>query len=700
MIRDQIVEECHSRTLKQKLLQQESLDLSKTVKIARSEETASQEALLSSGTKENPIQIDCLAHGSKAPQKLYTCYRCGRMDGHTTTECGAINSRCNSCKKVGHPQKVCRSKPKGSDQNRIKQRPAKKDKKRTSKIRNLKAKSWLDESSDNENEPVLSFNNADSSITVQLNGQRTRMIVDTISSKLYQSQFKNYKLNITEKHFTAYGQKQPLKCRGYFNATIRMSDTAVSSNVYVIEGNAESLLGRDSSFKLSVLTQVNSVHQESDNAELNSLLKEYSNIFDGLGKVNDFEHKITVDPMFKPKSQHLRRIPVSQIEAVNNELDRMVEQDIIEEVTEPSPWVSNLVIVPKKSQDLRVCCDLHEVNKAVIRERYVLPKVDDTLHALRGSKYFAKIDAKSGFFQLTLAEESQYITTFIAPQGCYRFKRTPFGLSDASEAFQKMMERLLFGVEGICISVDDVIIHAPTMPELVKRLRQVFERCHHYNLKLNKSKCEFSVSKISILGHIVSTNGIQPDPTKTEPIKRTPPPENVSDLRSFLGTCGYVAKFIPNYANIVEPLRMLTRKEQKWSWGNEQTKAFKALKKSLSREPVLACFRLDAPTFVVTDASPVGLGAILLQEQGTGQRKPVAYISRSLTPTERRYSQIERKALGCVWAVECLHNYLFGVKFTLLTDNKPLSSMFDPHLSKILPPRIQRLAWCLHQYNF
>ena len=145
---------------------------------------------------------------------------------------------------------------------------------------------------------------------------------------------------------------------------------------------------------------------------------------------------------------------------------------------------------------------------------------------------------------------------------------------------------------------------------------------------------------------------------------------------------------------------MLARKEQKWSWGNEQTKAFEALKKSLSREPVLACFRLDAPTFVVTDASPVGLGAILLQDQGTGQRKPVAYINRSLTPTERRYSQIEREALGCVWAVERLHNYLFGVKFTLLTDNKLLSSMFDPHSSKILPPRIQRWAWRLHQYNF
>ena len=263
-----------------------------------------------------------------------------------------------------------------------------------------------------------------------------------------------------------------------------------------------------------------------------------------------------------------------------------------------------------------------------------------------------------------------------------------------------MMEQILFGITGVRISIDDVIVHAATMKELVSRLRKVFERCRGHNLKLNRSKCELGVRQISVLGQIVSADGIKPDPKKTDAIKGTPPSSNVSDLRSFLGTCGYVAKFIPNYANIAEPLRRLTRRGEKWCWGADQSKAFNALKEALSGEAVLACFRLDAPTYVVTDASPVGLGAILLQDQQQGERKPIAYISRSLTPTERRYSQIEREALGCVWAVEHLHNYLFGVQFKLLTDNKPLSSMFDPHASKILPPRIQRLAWRLHQYSF
>ena len=306
------------------------------------------------------------------------------------------------------------------------------------------------------------------------------MIVDTgckyniISSTLYRTQFKNFELYPTENRFTASGQQEPSQCKGYFNASIRTNNNVVNAKVYVIAGNAESLLGRDSSFKLKVLTQVNSVNQDS-NSELDSLLKEYSDIFEGLGRVNNFEHKIAIDPAeVKPVSQHLRRIPISQTEAVNNELDRMLEQDVIEEVHEPSHWVSNLVIVPKKSGEFRVCCDLREVNKAVIRERYVLPKVDDTLHAMRGLSILGRSTQRVVLFQLPLAEESRYITTFITPRVCYRFKCTPFGLSDASEAFQKMMVKVLFGVEGVRISIDDVVIHAPTREELAKRLRQVF----------------------------------------------------------------------------------------------------------------------------------------------------------------------------------------------------------------------------------
>jgi hypothetical protein len=223
------------------------------------------------------------------------------------------------------------------------------------------------------------------------------------------------------------------------------------------------------------------------------------------------------------------------------------------------------------------------------------------------------------------------------------------------------------------ISVDDVIVHAVMIDRLISRLREVFERKRERNLKLNPKKCEFGLTQIPVLGHVVSAKGIQPDPVKTKAIQEAPPPANVAELRSFLGVCGYVLKFIPNYAKLVEPLRRLTRQGTNWTWDNEQVESFEELKRALSNEPVLACFKLDGPTVLVTDASPVGLGGVLLQEQITGELKPVAYISRSLTPTEARYLQIEREALACVWAAERFHNYVFGTEFTLLIDNKPLS---------------------------
>ena len=154
-----------------------------------------------------------------------------------------------------------------------------------------------------------------------------------------------------------------------------------------------------------------------------------------------------------------------------------------------------------------------------------------------------------------------------------------------------------------------------------------------------------------------SAQGIQPDPAKTRAIQEAPLPTNVSELKSFLGVCGYVSKFIPNYADLVEPLRRLTRKSVKWRWEKEQAQSFNDLKHALSSKPVLACFKLGSPTVLVSESSPVGLGGVLLQEQDSGELKPIAYISRSLSPTEGRYSQIERQALGCVWATERFHNY-------------------------------------------
>ncbi len=204
---------------------------------------------------------------------------------------------------------------------------------------------------------------------------------------------------------------------------------------------------------------------------------------------------------------------------------------------------------------------------------------------------------------------------------------------------------------------------------------------------MNKEKCFFGLKQIEILGHVVTADGIKTDPQKIEAVCNAPRPKNVSQFRSFLGTCGFLMKFVPNYANLSEPLIKLSRQGQEWQWSSEAENAnFQFLKKELVSEPCLAYFNINAPTFVISDASPVGLGAVFLQTQD-GAKKPVAYASRSLTPTEQRYSQIEQEALGCVWAVEHFRAYLWGGRFTLQTDHRPLIYMLNPEKSKLLPPK-------------
>ena len=713
MLRDQIVEKCFSRRLKERLLSQDDLDLAKAVKIARNTENAVNEArLLHDRQLNEPLENVQRVHAGRK----FSCYRCGSTE-HKPDECHAKNKKCNKCSKIGHFARVCRSSQTRKDNQKVKEREiVNRKKNKRYKVRAVEGQAESsgeqDSASQSDEEYVLYIKNKDDHLLISVNGRKIKTVADTgckqniISSQLYKEQFKRCPLKRTNKKFVTYGQQNPLQCLGYFDADLTTGMKSINEHVYVIEGHAESLLGRQSCFDLDILKQVKVMNigdvscTKVNSDKLNLLVEEYDDLFHGLGNITNFAHKINIDPNVKAVSQPLRRIPLSQMEVVSDEIDKMLDNGVIEKSTKPSPWVSNIVVVPKQSGGIRLCCDYRELNKAIIRERHVLPKVDDTLNSLSGSRYFAKIDARSGFLQLSLAEESRHLTTFITNSGCFQFKRVPFGLSDISETFQRVMEEILFGLDGVEISVDDVIVHARTIDELIVRLRKVFERCRQRNLKLNPSKCEFGLTEIKVLGHVVTSQGIKPDPAKTKAIRDAPMPRNVSELKSFLGLCGYVSKFIPHYADIVEPLRELTRKGANWLWTVRQSRAFNDLKSVLSSEQVLACFKLGFPTLLITDASPVGLGAVLVQKQGDNEFKPIAYISRSLSPTEKRYAQIEREALACVWAVERFHNYLFGNEFVLCVDNKPLTSLLAPDCKKILPPRIQRLAWRLYQYNY
>ena len=303
--------------------------------------------------------------------------------------------------------------------------------------------------------------------------------------------------------------------------------------------------------------------------------------------------------------------------------------------------------------------------------------VEQTLAQLAGARVFSKLDTNSGFWQIPLSRESALLTTFITPFGRYCFHRLPFGITSAPEHFQRRMSDILNGLDGVVCMMDDVLIHRQTVQEHDERLVKVLHQLENAELTLNREKCQLSQSQIKFLGQVIDANGIRPDPDKIAAIHDVPTPGNVGDLRRFLGMVNHLSKFSPNLAEKTTPLRELLNKKNEWVWGEPQRQAFEDVKQAQVVSPVLSLLDQNSDTIVSADASSHSLGAVLLEKQPGGEWKPVSYISRSLTPTERRYTQIEKEALAFTWACERFSDYLLGLSFHIQTDHKPLVPLFS-----------------------
>jgi hypothetical protein len=308
-------------------------------------------------------------------------------------------------------------------------------------------------------------------------------------------------------------------------------------------------------------------------------------------------------------------------------------------------------------------------NKAIRRERHPTPTIDDLIHRLNGATVFSKLDLRSGYHQLSLDPESRYITTFSTHKGLRRYARLNFGTNSASEIFQKIINKQIRDIPGAMNISDDIIVFGKTQADHDRALQAVFQKFTEVNLTLNHDKCEYNKSSVTFFGFVFSSNGISPDPKKVEAIHSAKPPTSASGVRSFLGMATYCSKFIPNFSDISQPLRDLTKKDAQFQWTEQQQQPFDKIKELLASDTVMAYFDPLKDTELTTDASLVGLSAILTQTTpGMDDRKIVAYVSRSLSDVEKRYSQTEREALAIVWAIERLHIYLYGGHFTLFTD--------------------------------
>lgn len=701
-LRDAILSKCTSEYVRRKLLEEGSgLTLARALELAaQCERVESQMAAMrasgSSDTREKETvnRVFKKIGANKTSQKREwegkgkekVCYRCGHA-GHFAKDpaCPARRQTCRKCNGKDHYAKMCKSKSNFNTKQTVKYVDS-----------DEQNRDYAFVVRDNYDKDKLTFNVGGVQVVMLIDSGATTNVVDENTwEKLKEEKIKCNSSKSDKKLYT-YSSHEPLPVKGVFTCEVSIGKRATRAEFTVICGHGVPLLGKDTAIKLGVLKVGVDVATVTD--VKTEIKRQYPKLFEGVGKLNTKQISIHIDKEVEPVAQPLRRVPFHLRGAVDKKIDELLHMDIIEKVEGSTPWVNPVVVVPKaQSKDIRLCLDMRMANKAIIRGRYPIPTVDELLQGMNGSVMFSKLDLKWGYHQLELTAESRAITTFAVHSGIYRYKRLIFGVSSASEQYQHEIATALAGIEGVENISDDIIIHAPDHVTHNQRLHAVLQRLESCGLTLNGEKCQFGMDKLVFMGMLLSEKGIGPTAERVRALVETREPENASEIRSFLGLAGYSSRFIPQFAAISEPLRRLTKKDIPFNFGEEQKKAFQTLKNRLAEAGTLAYFDKDSPTKVVADAGPVGIGAVLIQEQ-KGAMVPICYISRSLTDCERRYSQTEREALALVWACERLHPYVYGKRFDLITDHKALEVIYSPRSKPCA--RIERWVLRLQPYDF
>uniref|UniRef100_K7EZD8 ribonuclease H n=1 Tax=Pelodiscus sinensis TaxID=13735 RepID=K7EZD8_PELSI len=407
-------------------------------------------------------------------------------------------------------------------------------------------------------------------------------------------------------------------------------------------------------------------------------------------------HHIQTAPGQKVR-EPLRPLPRKLCGTVQEELQKMLQMGVIQKSR--SEWRSPIVLVPMRDGTLWFCIDFWKVNALSKFDAYLMPRTEELLERLWKARYLTTLDLTRGYWQIPLTPASQEKTAFATTFGLYHFLTMPFGLNGDAATFQQLMDHLLEEHRSYAAAyIDDVVIYSTSWEDHLGHIRAILKTLENARLTANPSKCTFGQSEVAYLGYVVGNGRLKPQVDKVKAVRDHQVPTTKKQVRQFLGLAGYYRRVIPHFATIAAPLTDLTKGglPQKVGWSPQCEKAFQQLKQALTRSPVLAQPDFTKPFLVQTDASGVGLGAVLAQQQD-GAEKPILYLSCKLLPREQAYSTIEREALAVQWAVEALRYYLLGSPFQLMTDHAPLQWMHNMRKSN---PRIMRWYLFLQQYKY
>ena len=656
------------------------------------------------------------------------CGNCGTI--HKRRECPAYNDECCASRKIGHWQKYChstkqqqhRSKSRGRRPRQNPSRPQPPQHKQDEVVYRTE-----DTSPNNYAMPfhsivmsdsVLYTDTCQSEILTELVISKTKPHIcgpikvkvdtgsgaNTLPIRTYRQMFPNTPPDAIvtpepDVHLMAYSGNT-IKCIGSLTFDLRKKkDTeTIKAKFYVVDVAGPVIIGLPTCKSLDLVrvnvdvdSMCNKPYQHTFQS-ITDVMAMFPDRFDTIGKFEG-EENLILHTDSAPHVDPPRKCPIHLKERIFDEIQNMVKQDIIKPVDYHTDWCSSITYAIKKDGSIRICLDPKWLNKALKRCPHKIPTVEELNPQLANAKFFTKLDAKAGYWSVCLSNTSQDLTTFRTPCGRYCFKRLPFGLSTSQDIYQKRMDQIISKCKG-CIGIsDDIIIHGSTEAEHDTRLKSFLETAKKEGLTFNSQKCKIKQQEITFFGRRYTKDGIFPDPDKVEDILKMETPKD-KELRTFLGMTTYLSDHIPKFSEKTAILRDLLKQDSVFLWDSQYDEAFTNLKQAMSKVVELKYYNPAEATTVEVDSSMKGLGAALIQNG-----RAVAFASKALTKTVTNYSNIERECLAVVHGIHRFHTYLYGSTFKVISDHKPLQSIFSK-LLHAAPPRLQRMLLKVQGYNF
>lgn len=722
MLRDRLVCGIEEDRVQRRLLSEPNLTFETAFKIALASEAANKN-VLDLHSKSNIQTCNSVRFKARKPsheireepgeqKEAKACYRC-HGKSHMPNECRFKKDTCYVCGKIGHIARACR--------NKGKQRGRDVTEKRGKSMRPYKAFN-VSESNYDSDEAEETFTLAcvktesekkvkPFTVELQVEDRPVVFEIDTgcSVSLMNEGMFKDIwkdshapKLRSSKIKLRTY-TGEALEIVGVADVQVRYQEHEKKMPLVIVKGTGPCLLGRAWLEEIQLpWSEIKLV--QSDVMTLQEVLSKHDEVFkEELGTLKGTTATLHVPADASPRFFRPRSVPYALKTKVEEEIKRLLQNKIISPV-KYAEWAAPVVPILKPDGSIRLCGDYKlTVNRVSTLEQYPIPRVEDLFARLDGGKQFTKLDMSHAYQQIVMDDNSKKYLTVNTHKGLFTYNRLPFGVSSAPAIFQRTMEGLLQDIPGVVVYLDDILVTGVTQESHLKTLDEVLVRLKEAGLRLKRGKCTFLADEVEYLGHKVDAQGLHPTEIKVKAIEEAPEPRNITELKAYLGLLNYYNKFLPNLATLLAPLHLLLKKDVQWMWKKLQQKAFKESKALLRKANVLVHYSSDAELILACDASPYGVGAVLSQRRkGESVEKPLGFMSRTLTPAEKRYSQLDKEGLAVIFGIQRFHRYLYGRSFTILTDHKPLINLFNE--AKAIPqmgsPRVQRWAVMLQAYQY